>query len=88
MFLECNEKRIILLRYLLPICQELLNANIREGMLDELHEHLVGDGGDMSTGQSGFDNMRGVPDAGNDHFCIVPVVFVNGDDLTDEIHAK
>src|SRR4051812_39057709 len=74
-------------RNLLGVFEELLEANVGEGMVGELLDDLEGDRADVGAELSGLEHVDGAAHAGHQHLGVVAVVLIDRDDLLDELHA-
>ncbi len=56
-------------------------------MFDELLEYGIGHRANMSAGESRFDHMLGMANAGDENLCGEIIVFVDRQDLSNKLHA-
>lgn len=56
-------------------------------MFDELLKYAKGHRANMPAGQSRFDDMLGVANAGDENLCGEIIVFIDRQDLSNEFHA-
>src|SRR5882724_11682140 len=76
-----------LLRQLLPVLQEFLQADVGERMLDERLEDGKRHGRDVGPQARGLDHVQGIPDAGGQDLALEVVVVEDGPDLAHDLHA-
>src|SRR5215471_8650314 len=71
---------------LLPVLQELLDAFVREGMLQQLVENLCRHGTDIRAKESGLHDVNRIPYGRDQDFGLEFVVVEDGHDRLDELH--
>src|SRR2546430_9119746 len=77
----------VLLRDLLPIVQESLQADVGQGVLGHLLEHVEGERDDVRAELRGLDHVDGMSDARHQDLPVPVVVPENPGDLPDALHA-
>src|SRR5213594_1711792 len=75
-----------LLRQLLPVLEELLQADVGERMLDQGLQHGKRHRGDIGPDARGLHDVQGVPDAGGQDLALEVVIVEDGPDLADDVH--
>src|SRR5262249_27718112 len=78
---------LILLFDLLPILKEIGQADVGQGVFDQLLYHLERHSGDVRAEPRRFDHVQRVADAGRQNLGVKSVVVVNLPNLPDQSHA-
>src|SRR3989475_11873546 len=81
---ECDP---VLFRDLLPIVQESLQADVGQGVLGHLLEHVEWERDDVRAELRGLDHVEGMSDARNQDLTVPVVVPENLGDLSDDLHS-
>src|SRR5262245_15034375 len=71
----------------LGILEEALEPHIRERMLEKLLDHLERHRCHVRADERCAHEVDRMADAGREHFRLVVVIVVDGDDLLDQLHA-
>src|SRR6185312_14983860 len=62
---------------LLPVFRELLEADIRQRMMEHHLQHFERHGSDVSSGERGVDHMHGMPQRCGQHLRCISVILVD-----------
>src|SRR5262245_37937508 len=76
-----------LLRQLLPVLEELLQADVGQGMLDQRLEHRERHGGDIRADARRLDHVQRIPNAGRQDLALEVVIVEDGPNLADDLHS-
>ena len=67
--------------------KNFFNPESVRGCFSKLQQHAVRYGGDIGSGQGAFQDVEGRAHRGHDDFSVKAVIFEDGDDLLDDLHA-
>lgn len=70
-----------------PVVEESLEADVRERMLEEHLQNLVGHGRDVRAGLDRLDDVQRMADAGDEHFALEAVVLDHVHGVGDGAHT-